>query len=428
MDKLSIIGGAPLSGELTVSGAKNSALPILASALLAAQPVRIRNVPRLKDVATMVRLLRTLGAETQGEGGIVQVSCADMRRFRAPYELVKTMRASFLLMGPLLARWGRAEVSLPGGCAIGSRPVDQHLKGFAALGAEIAIDGGYVKARAPNGLVGGRVAFDMATVGGTENLLMAAVLAKGRTVIENAAREPEIADLAQCLIAMGARIAGHGTSIIEVEGVPALDGCDHRIMADRVETGTYLIAAAASRGDVRVRGAQPSTLEAVLQSLVAAGADVETGADWIALDMRGRRPLAVDLETAPYPGFPTDMQAQFLAMNAVAEGESRVTETIFESRFMHVNELARLGAQIALEGNRTAVVRGVAALRGAPVMATDLRASFGLVVGALAARGETVIDRIYHMDRGYERIEEKLGALGADVMRLTAARPARPPA
>ena len=428
MDKLSIIGGAPLSGELSVSGAKNSALPILASALLATRPVRIRNVPRLRDVATMERLLRTLGAEVVGEDGACHVSAGDVARFRAPYELVKTMRASFLLMGPLLARWGRAEVSLPGGCAIGSRPVDQHLKGFAALGADVAIDGGYVKARAPRGLVGGRVAFDMATVGGTENLLMAAALAKGRTIIENAAREPEIADLAECLIGMGARIAGHGTSVIEVEGVATLGGCDHRIMPDRVETGTYLIAAAASRGDVRVRGAVPATLEAVLARLGAAGAEVETGPDWIALSMRGGRPRAVDLETAPYPGFPTDMQAQFLALNAVAEGTSRVTETIFESRFMHVNELARLGARIALKGNRTAVVRGVEALRGAPVMATDLRASFGLVVGALAARGETVIDRIYHMDRGYERIEEKLGALGADVVRLTAARPARPAA
>lgn len=426
MDKLSIIGGTPLSGELAVSGAKNSALPILASALLATQPVRIRNVPRLKDVATMVRLMRVLGAEVRGEEGTLEVTSANVGRFRAPYELVKTMRASFLLMGPLLARWGRAEVSLPGGCAIGSRPVDQHLKGFAALGADIAIDGGYVKARAPGGLIGSRLTLDVATVGGTENLLMAAALARGHTVIENAAREPEVVDLADCLIAMGANIVGHGTSVIEVEGVDALNGCDHRIMPDRVETGTYLIAAAASRGAVRVKGAMPATLEAVLERLVAAGAQVQTGADWIALDMAGRRPRAVDVVTAPYPGFPTDMQAQFLAMNAIAEGESRVTETIFESRFMHVNELARLGAEVAFEGGRTALVRGVSALRGAPVMATDLRASFGLVVGAVAAWGETVIDRIYHMDRGYERIEEKLGGLGADVLRLTASQPARP--
>ena len=430
MDKLSIIGGARLSGELAVSGAKNSALPILAASLLTTQPMRIGNVPRLRDVATMAELLRGLGAEVRGEGDALEVSWANASGFRAPYDLVRTMRASFLLMGPLLARRGRAEVSLPGGCAIGSRPVDQHLKGFAALGADIAIEEGYVKAQAPGGLRGARLALDVATVGGTENLLMAAALAKGGSVIENAAREPEIVDLARCLIRMGARIAGHGSSSIEVEGVEALDGCDHQVMPDRVEAGTYLIAAAATRGNVQLRQAPPAALQAVIDKLREAGADVQASDDRIALDMDGRQPRAVDVRTAPYPGFPTDMQAQFLALNAVAQGKSRVTETIFESRFMHVNELTRLGAKIALgrQGSRTAHVEGVPALRGAPVMATDLRASFSLVVGALAARGETVVHRIYHMDRGYERIEEKLSALGADVQRLPASQRRRCPA
>ncbi len=424
MDKLAIRGGTALSGELVVSGAKNSVLPILAAALLATDRIRVHNVPRLRDVTTMIALLRNLGAEVSGEDSVVDVSQCDVRRFRAPYDLVKTMRASFLLMGPLLARFGQAEVSLPGGCAIGLRPVDQHLKGFAALGAKVEVEDGYVKARAPGGLRGCRIVLDVSTVGGTENLLMAAVLAHGATTIENAAREPEIVDLAECLIAMGARVAGHGTSVIEIEGVAALGGCEYRVMADRVEAGTYLIAAAATGGHIELRDALPGSLSAVLDKLEEAGARIDIGPGRVVLDMAGRRPRAVDIDTAPYPGFPTDMQAQFLAMNTVAEGTSRVRETIFENRFMHVNELARLGARIHLEDSRTAVVRGVPRLRGAPVMATDLRASFGLVVGALVARGETVIDRIYHMDRGYERIETKLGALGAEVRRLSTRGPA----
>ena len=422
MDKLVIRGGTPLAGELTVSGAKNSVLPILAAALLAAAPVRIHNVPRLRDVTTMIALLRNLGADVAGEDTTVEVAQSGVSRFRAPYELVKTMRASFLLMGPLLARFGRAEVSLPGGCAIGPRPVDQHLKGFEALGAQVELEDGYVKARAPRGLRGCRIVLDVPTVGGTENLLMAATLARGTTRIENAAREPEIVDLATCLAAMGARIHGHGTPVIEIEGISALRGCQHRVMPDRVEAGTYLIAAAATRGNVRLLNGQPSSLRAVLQKLADAGAAIETEPARIALDMHGERPKAVDIETAPYPGFPTDMQAQFLAMNTVARGTSRVVETIFENRFMHLNELSRLGADARLEGKRTAVVRGVARLRGAPVMATDLRASFGLVVGALVARGATVIDRIYHIDRGYEGIERKLAALGADVRRVSGDR------
>ena len=418
MDKLVIRGGTPLSGELAVSGAKNSVLPILAAALLADAPVRVHNVPRLRDVSTMTALLRNLGADVSGEDTVVEVARSELSGFRAPYELVRTMRASFLLMGPLLARFGRAEVSLPGGCAIGPRPVDQHLKGFQAMGAEVELEDGYVKARAPQGLRGCRIAFDVSTVGGTENLLMAATLARGTTRIENAAQEPEIVDLAECLIAMGARVHGHGTPVIEVEGSPTLGGCEHHVMPDRVEAGTYLIAAAATRGNIRLRDVRTSSLRAVLDKLREAGATIEAGPGRIALDMGGARPRGVDIETAPYPGFPTDMQAQFLAMNTVARGTSRVTETIFENRFMHVNELLRLGARVRLEDKRTAIVRGVTRLRGAPVMATDLRASFGLVVGALVARGETVIDRIYHMDRGYERIERKLGALGADVRRV----------
>ena len=401
-----------------MSGAKNSVLPILAAALLADAPVRVHNVPRLRDVSTMTALLRNLGADVSGEDTVVEVARSELSGFRAPYELVRTMRASFLLMGPLLARFGRAEVSLPGGCAIGPRPVDQHLKGFQAMGAEVELEDGYVKARAPQGLRGCRIAFDVSTVGGTENLLMAATLARGTTRIENAAQEPEIVDLAECLIAMGARVHGHGTPVIEVEGSPTLGGCEHHVMPDRVEAGTYLIAAAATRGNIRLRDVRTSSLRAVLDKLREAGATIEVGPGRIALDMGGARPRGVDIETAPYPGFPTDMQAQFLAMNTVAQGTSRVTETIFENRFMHVNELLRLGARVRLEDKRTAIVRGVTRLRGAPVMATDLRASFGLVVGALVARGETVIDRIYHMDRGYERIERKLGALGADVRRV----------
>ena len=368
----------------------------------------------------MIELLGTLGVDVVvDEKMVVEVAAHNINEFRAPYDLVKTMRASFLVLGPLLARFGRAEVSLPGGCAIGPRPVDQHLKGLAAMGADIRVEDGYVKADANDRLRGCRILMDISTVGGTENLMMAATLARGKTILENAAREPEVVDLAECLIAMGAKIRGHGTDVIEIEGVEDLNGCDYRVMADRVEAGTYLIAAAATGGSVRLNQACPDALDAVLIKLREVGAVVEQGSDWITLDMGGRRPNAVDIRTAPYPGFPTDMQAQFLAMNAVADGTSRVTETIFENRFMHVQELSRLGAKIDLDGNTTAVVRGVGALHGAPVMATDLRASFSLVVGGLVAHGQTVVDRIYHIDRGYECIEEKLQSLGGDVRRVS---------
>jgi UDP-N-acetylglucosamine 1-carboxyvinyltransferase len=420
MDRIKIRGGKPLSGELAISGAKNSALPVLCSALLAAGPVKIANVPHLNDVTTMIELLGTLGADvTIDEKLVVEVNARDIHCFRAPYDLVKTMRASFLVMGPLLARFGQAEVSLPGGCAIGPRPVDQHLKGFAAMGADIRVEDGYVKADVQGRLRGCRILMDVSTHTGTENLMMAATLADGVTVIENAAREPEVVDLAECLIAMGAQIKGQGTDVIEIEGVDALQGCDFRVMPDRVETGTYLVAAAATGGDVRVKNCHPPSLEAVLMKLREAGAHLEKGDDWIELDMRGKRPKSVDIRTAPYPGFPTDMQAQFLALNTISDGTSRVTETIFENRFMHVNELLRLGAKIQLHGNTTALVHGVETLHGAEVMATDLRASFSLVVGGLAAQGETIVDRIYHIDRGYECIEEKLQSLGADVHRVS---------
>jgi UDP-N-acetylglucosamine 1-carboxyvinyltransferase len=420
VDKLRITGGARLSGALKVSGSKNSALPVLAASLLSEGPVRIGNVPHLHDVTTMVELLGCLGAEvTMDEHLWLEVRAGNVSCLQAPYELVKTMRASFLVMGPLLARYGRTRVSLPGGCAIGSRPVDQHLKGFAAMGASIDLRDGYVEASVDGRLRGGAVHMDVVTVGGTENLLMAATLADGETVLHNAAREPEIVDLAECLVAMGADIEGQGTSTIRVRGVDALHGCAHTVMPDRVEAGTYLIAAAATGGDIRLTRARPDTLLAVIERLRAAGAAVTTGPDWIELSMNGRRPLAVDIETAPYPGFPTDMQAQFMALNAIAEGRSEITETIFENRFMHVHELNRLGAQIELVSSAKARVAGVAQLRAAPVMATDLRASFSLVIAALVAEGTTQIDRIYHIDRGYETIEEKLGSLGADVKRVS---------
>lgn len=420
MDRIKICGGKPLSGELSISGAKNSALPVLCSALLATGPVKIENVPHLNDITTMIELLGTLGADvTIDEKLMVEVNAHDIHQLRAPYDLVKTMRASFLVMGPLLARFGQAEVSLPGGCAIGPRPVDQHLKGFAAMGADIRVEDGYVKAAVQGRLQGCRILMDVSTHTGTENLMMAATLADGVTIIENAAREPEVVDLAKCLIAMGAQIKGQGTDVIEIEGVNTLHGCDCRVMPDRVETGTYLIAAAATGGEVRVNNCYPPSLEAVLIKLREAGAHLKEGDDWIELDMRGERPKSVDIRTAPYPGFPTDMQAQFLALNTIAEGTSYVTETIFENRFMHVNELLRLGAKIQLDGNTTALVQGVETLHGAEVMATDLRASFSLVVGGLAAQGETIVDRIYHIDRGYECIEEKLQGLGADVQRVS---------
>ncbi len=420
MDKLLINGGRRLDGQLRISGAKNAALPILAATLLTDQPVVIANTPHLHDVTTMIELLGCLGVDVVIDEKLrVEVTSRELQHLRAPYELVKTMRASFLVMGPMLARFGEAEVSLPGGCAIGSRPVDQHLKGFAALGAEIVVADGYVRAQAPSGLTGAEVIMDLVTVGGTENVMMAAVLASGTTLLKNAAREPEIVDLGNFLNSMGAKISGHGTDTIAIEGVAKLHGCEYTVMADRVETGTYLIAAAATRGRVRLEHTDPSLLEAVLERLRFAGAHIETGASWIELDMQGERPRAVDIETQPYPGFPTDMQAQFLAMNAVALGECRVAETIFENRFMHVQEINRLGADIELIDHSTAHVRGVAQLHAAPVMATDLRASFSLVVAALVAEGQTLIDRIYHIDRGYETIEEKLALLGADVQRVS---------
>jgi UDP-N-acetylglucosamine 1-carboxyvinyltransferase len=420
VDRLLIEGGRALAGELRISGAKNAALPILAATLLTDEPVLLANVPHLHDVTTMMELLGSLGAEIVIDADLnVEVSCAHLCSQRASYELVKTMRASFNVLGPLLARYGRAEVSLPGGCAIGARPVDQHLKGLAAMGAEIHVDDGYVIARSAGRLQGARILMDISTVGGTENLLTAATLARGTTLLENAAREPEIVDLGDCLNAMGARIAGHGTDTIVIEGVERLHGCRHRVMPDRIEAGTYLIAAAATGGRVRLTHARPETLESVLLKLGEAGAQVSHGSDWLELDMHGKRPRGVDIRTAPYPAFPTDMQAQFLALNCVAEGTSRVIETVFENRFMHVPELNRLGADVALDGKTTAIVRGVPQLHGAPVMATDLRASFSLVVAGLVAEGETLVDRIYHIDRGYERIEEKLAQLGARVQRLT---------
>ena len=419
MDKLLITGGHRLSGSLRISGAKNSALKLLAGVLLTEEPVTLGNVPHLHDVTTMIELLGCLGADVVIDEKLrVEVTASQLRSVRAPYELVKTMRASFVVLGPLLARCGSAEVSLPGGCAIGARPVDQHLKGLTALGADIEVIDGYVHARVDGRLKGAEVTFDMVTVGGTENVLMAACLADGQTVIHNAAREPEIVDLAEFLIAMGADITGQGTSTIVVNGVERLHGCSYSVMPDRVETGTYLIAAAATGGSIRVQGAAPETLSVVLDKLRESGAQIAIHDDVIELDMHGRRPIAVDIETAPYPGFPTDMQAQDLAMNAIADGTSRIHETIFENRFMHVQEINRLGANIEIEGGSTAVVHGVAQLKAAPVMATDLRASFSLVVAALVASGTTLIDRIYHIDRGYETIEEKLQLLGADVRRV----------
>ena len=422
MDKLLINGGRRLSGELRISGAKNAALPILAAALLTGGTLRLANLPRLNDIATMFKLLGRLGVELAVDDGpngcAAEITAQDLRHFRAPYELVKTMRASFLVMGPLLARFGAAEVSLPGGCAIGARPVDQHLKGFAALGADIEVANGYARGSALKGLKGAEIHFDLVTVGGTENLMMAAVLADGETVLRNAAKEPEIVDLGNCLNAMGAKVSGHGGSVIRIQGVDALNGARHQVMADRVETGTYLAAAAATQGQVRLRETAPETLTAVLERFTAAGAQVAVGDDWIDLNMP-TRPKAVDIQTLPYPGFPTDMQAQFMALNTIAEGTSQVHETIFENRFMHTQELNRLGADIELLGPSRARVRGVKTLKAAPVMATDLRASFSLVVAALAAQGQTLIDRIYHMDRGYELIEQKLTRLGAHAQRVS---------
>ncbi|HXZ50290.1 MAG TPA: UDP-N-acetylglucosamine 1-carboxyvinyltransferase [Usitatibacter sp.] len=416
MQKLSIHGGVPLSGEIRVAGAKNAALPILAAALLTAEPARIANVPELNDVATMVRLLERMGVRARRSEHAVELDASAVREPFAPYELVKTMRASILALGPLTARFGEARVSLPGGCQIGERPVDLHIRGLAAMGAEIAIEEGYIHAKARR-LKGARIFMDTVTVTGTENLMMAACLAEGETVLENAAREPEVVDLARCLAAMGARIRGEGSDVIAIEGVDRLHGVEHAVMPDRIEAGTLLAAAAATRGDVALTGAPVGSLDAVLEKLREAGARVDVSTDAVHLRMAGR-PRSVSIRTAPYPGFPTDMQAQFIALNAVADATAFVTETIFENRFMHVQELRRLGASIRIEGN-TALVHGVEKLTGATVMATDLRASASLVIAGLVAEGETVIDRIYHLDRGYERIEARLGQLGARIARVS---------
>lgn len=419
MDKLIITGGAPLDGEIRISGSKNSALPILAATLLADGPMHILNLPHLNDITTMLALIRCMGVDvTIDENMGVEINQSTIVNFEAPYDLVKTMRASILVLGPMLTRFGKADVSFPGGCAIGSRPVDIHLRGLEAMGAEIEVDGGYIRARAPNGLRGARICMDVVTVGGTENLLMAAVLAKGRTVLENAAREPEIIDLAHCLIEMGAQIEGVGSDMLVVHGVERLGGCTFSVMPDRIETGTFLTAAAAAKGRVMLRDTCPEFLDSVLLKLEEAGATINTGKDWIELNMYGNRPRGVNLKTAPYPGFPTDMQSQFTAMNAVAEGVSTVTETIFENRLIQVHELNRMGANISLEGN-TAIISGVELLTGAPVMASDLRASASLVIAGMVARGETIIDRIYHIDRGYECIEEKLRQVGAKIRRVS---------
>jgi len=415
MDRLAIQGGVPLRGEARVSGAKNAALPLLCAALLGAEPLRLTNVPRLRDVRTMMELLAQMGVGVERDGDAVLLAARRIDRPVAPYELVKTMRASILVLGPLLARGGAARVSLPGGCAIGLRPVDQHIKGLAALGAEIGVEQGYITARAGR-LRGARHEMDLVTVTGTENLMMAATLAEGTTVLANAAREPEVVDLANCLNAMGARIAGAGTDVITIEGVERLGGATHRIMPDRIETGTYLAAAAATGGAVTLHDADAGLLGAVIAKLREAGATVETADGSIHLAMTGA-PRAVDVETAPHPGFPTDMQAQLMALDAVAEGTATITENIFENRFMHALELARLGADIETAGN-TAIVRGVGRLQAAAVMATDLRASASLVIAGLVAEGETVVDRIYHLDRGYEAMEAKLAALGARVRRI----------
>jgi UDP-N-acetylglucosamine 1-carboxyvinyltransferase len=415
MDKLLIKGGNRLAGEISISGAKNAALPILCAGLLTADTVQLSNVPHLQDVATMLKLLRQMGLRIEQDGGVVALNGRAVDKLEAPYEMVKTMRASILVLGPLVARFGEAKVSLPGGCAIGSRPVDQHIKGLQAMGAEITIEAGYIHAKAKR-LKGTRVVTDMITVTGTENLLMAATLADGETVLENAAREPEVTDLAHLLVAMGAKIDGIGTDRLVVQGVEQLHGTSHAVIADRIETGTFLCAVAAAGGDVTLTRARIDILDVALDKLREAGVIITSGDDWIRVQMAAR-PKAVSFRTTEYPGFPTDMQAQFMALNCIAEGSSRVTETIFENRFMHVQELNRLGAAIGIEGH-TAIVEGVDKLIGAPVMATDLRASASLVIAALAAQGETLIDRIYHLDRGYDRMEEKLSAVGADIRRI----------
>ncbi len=417
MAKIVINGGEPLNGDVWISGAKNAVLPILAATLLADEPVSIGNVPHLHDVTTTMELLGQMGVSlTIDDHMRIHIDPRTANRYFAPYDLVKTMRASILVLGPLVARFGEADVSLPGGCAIGSRPVDQHIRGLQALGATVTVENGYIKARAKR-LRGARIVMDVVTVTGTENIMMAAALAQGTTVIENAAQEPEVVDLAHCINAMGGKISGEGTSTIVIEGVDRLHGTQYEVLPDRIETGTFLVAGAITGGRVMAKRARPRTLDAVLHKLEEAGAHLNTGADWIEVDMRGRRPRAVDVTTAPYPAFPTDMQAQFTALNTVAEGVGTITENVFENRFMHVQELERLGADIRVEGN-TAVVQGVDHMSGAQLMATDLRASACLVLAGLVAKGDTTVDRIYHIDRGYECIEEKLGTLGAKIRRL----------
>ena len=417
MDKLIITGGVPLNGEVRISGAKNAALPILAATLLADGPVTVSNVPHLRDITTTLELLGRMGVQvTVDERMNVEVDPRTIRDFFAPYELVKTMRASILVLGPLLARYGQANVSLPGGCAIGARPVNLHIHGLEAMGATIRVENGYIRAIAKR-LQGAHLFLDVVTVTGTENLMMAATLADGTTIIENAAREPEVVDLADCLIKMGAKIRGAGTDTIIIDGVERLGSAHYSILPDRIETGTYLVAAAITGGRIKVRDTDPHLLEAVLLKLREAGAEITVGENWIELDMKGRRPRSVDVRTAPYPAFPTDMQAQFTALNMVAEGTGTITETVFENRFMHVQEMQRMGADIRLEGN-TAIIRGVEKLTGAPVMATDLRASAGLVIAGLVAAGDTLVDRIYHIDRGYECIEEKLRQIGGRIRRV----------
>ncbi len=415
VDKLKITGNGPLNGEIVISGAKNAALPLMCAALLTKETLLLRNVPMLRDVKTTQKLLQGMGARVLTDNvHEFEINCGSLNNTCAPYELVKTMRASILVLGPTLAHFGEAEVSLPGGCAIGSRPVDQHLKGLEAMGAEITIEHGYVKAKGK--LKGARVVMDVVTAGGTENLLMAATLAEGTTVLENCAIEPEVGDLAECLVKMGANIRGIGTPTMTIEGVEKLHGCEHAVVPDRIEAGTFLCAVAMTGGKVVLRRAAPKTMEAVLDKLVEAGAVIEAGDDWIAIDMQ-QRPKAVNIRTMPHPGFPTDMQAQFMALNAVAEGTGKVVETIFENRFMHVPELNRMGANISAEGN-TAIVTGVETLSAATVMATDLRASASLVMAGLVAEGETIVERIYHLDRGYENIETKLGRVGANIERI----------
>jgi UDP-N-acetylglucosamine 1-carboxyvinyltransferase len=415
MDKLLIAGGNRLSGEITIAGAKNAALPILCAGLLTSDALKLGNVPRLQDVATMLKLLRSMGMRAEQDNDDLILDGSAIEKLEAPYEMVKTMRASILVLGPLVARFGEAKVSLPGGCAIGSRPVDQHIKGLQAMGAEISIEAGYIHARAKR-LKGTRIVTDMITVTGTENLLMAATLAEGETVLENAAREPEVTDLANLLVAMGAKIEGIGTDRIVVHGVDSLHGASHSVIADRIETGTFLCAVAAAGGDVTLKNTRSDILDVALDKLREAGVILTSGPDWIRVQMAAR-PKSVSFRTTEYPGFPTDMQAQFMALNCIAEGGSRVTETIFENRFMHVQELNRLGAHIEIDGH-TATVQGVDRLVGAPVMATDLRASASLVIAALAAQGETLVDRIYHLDRGYDRMEVKLSAVGANIARV----------